>query len=779
MIDKLWEKVSRYMSIMPLGVLFGLVAFVTQVEVKDLDLWLHLAMGKFITLHHYVPTVDILSCSIAGSPWVNHEWLFQVLVHHLYQGWGVHGLMAMQTGLVITTLSVLVLMGYHRDRHLLITFLLFVVFMVYQQRFTMRPDLFSLLFLCVYIYMLSTHIHRRSTVWILCVLQVIWTNMHGFFFFGPFMMMVGVFSEWMKRRIPLPYEWNDMGRLTDDEYGRMKILFLITGLACLVNPLFIEGAIYPLKVFLALGREHQMFFKYIEELQAPLTRETFLSTSEYGYYKLLIIFSFVTFIFNRRRIDISALFLWGIFLVFSAKAIRNMPFFAVAAYMVIVSNLVHLSTKDFIPLKFTQAKFRYLTQCFLSLLFVSWFINYYSGIASKKYYDFDQYAFKSAFGGISLAMYPDKAVDFLVEQQIKGNFLNEFNSGAYLLGRTFPDIKVFIDGRTEVYGKDFFEKYYPIWQKDNVPLMEEAIERFDITGVLLNSARQHIPSAIIKHLYQSSDWILVFFDEDGVVFLKDIPEYKEVIDAYAVDLTSRFPTPTDLVKIGGVDVLPYPHFYRAFTLESMGLVDQALAEARLALTINPLYKEVYELIGKIYAQKKEFKRAMEYFRLAVVMRPHQLQNWYNLAQVYRDMERYPEALKAFENIQHQWPQEVRPLFVLAQIYIQMQQYSKAVLVATEAFQRDPKAFKDILKLGDLLYEKKAFTEAIALYVLISDGSKSRVEALEKQALAWQGLGDVKHAAALFKEVLVLDPAREGLQERLEALDFKNAVEKSH
>ena len=40
--------------------------------------------------------------------------------------------------------------------------------------------------------------------------------------------------------------------------------------------------------------------------------------------------------------------------------------------------------------------------------------------------------------------------DFLVANKVKGNFFNDFNSGAYLVGRCSPNIKVFIDGRTEV-----------------------------------------------------------------------------------------------------------------------------------------------------------------------------------------------------------------------------------------------------------------------------------------------------------------------------------------
>ena len=34
--------------------------------------------------------------------------------------------------------------------------------------------------------------------------------------------MIGLLSEWLKRRVRLPYEWNESGRLTDDEFKRLK-----------------------------------------------------------------------------------------------------------------------------------------------------------------------------------------------------------------------------------------------------------------------------------------------------------------------------------------------------------------------------------------------------------------------------------------------------------------------------------------------------------------------------------------------------------------------------
>jgi len=276
------------------------------------------------------------------------------------------------------------------------------------------------------------------------------------------------------------------------------------------TPYFVEGALYPISVFFSFPGENKIFFEHIQELQNPIEWKTLFNRS-YLYYKMLIAFSLLSFFYNRRRIDISALLFWLVFLFFSLNAIRNMPFFAFAAYLVFITNLLNIQYKDIVPIRFTEKKFFHLTMIVLKILLVIWMIGYYQKISLRSYYDFDKYELKSEYGGISQRTYPNKAVDFLVEHGVKGNFFNDFNSGAYLIGRAYPNIKVYIDGRTEVYGGAFFKQYQEIFVKGNVELFDKIVEERQITGALLNSSRQHIPVTILNHLYNHKDWSVVYF----------------------------------------------------------------------------------------------------------------------------------------------------------------------------------------------------------------------------------------------------------------------------
>ena len=45
MSERFWKQLSTILGWLSIGVLFGLITFTSSLEVKDLDLWLHLRMG--------------------------------------------------------------------------------------------------------------------------------------------------------------------------------------------------------------------------------------------------------------------------------------------------------------------------------------------------------------------------------------------------------------------------------------------------------------------------------------------------------------------------------------------------------------------------------------------------------------------------------------------------------------------------------------------------------------------------------------------------------------
>jgi len=248
MSDWFWKKLSLYIGWLALVILFALTILAASIEIKDLDIWLHLASGRYILENFTIPKTDIFSATVYGKPWINHEWLFQVCLYTVYALNGVDGLITLQVIFVGATFLTLLFLGYNRERQVVLIATLFLVVLVYQLRFFLRPDIFSLLFFILFIGVLALKLHSKTSLGILFLLQVLWTNVHGFFFLGPALVLLSILTEWIKRNFKLPYEMNKIGRLEDGEYKNLKQILLIVMVACFINPYFIEGAIYPFKV---------------------------------------------------------------------------------------------------------------------------------------------------------------------------------------------------------------------------------------------------------------------------------------------------------------------------------------------------------------------------------------------------------------------------------------------------------------------------------------------------------------------------------------------------
>ena len=706
MSEQFWQRLNYIFGLIALGVVFGLTAFTASLEVKDLDLWLHLKTGKYITENLYVPAQDIFSCMIGGSPWNNHEWLFQVIIYNIWNVWGFDGLINMQIWVVLVTFLMLVFLSYSKHRQLLSAFFLLLLLVVYQTRFTIRPDIYSLMFFVAYMGVMSWFIDRRWSLWALMIIQVLWTNMHGFFFFGPLLVLVAIGSEFIKRRIPLPYEWNQTGRLKDDEYKRLKIFFPFILLACCINPLTFKGAWYPLGILLGLGGgETKVFFDHITELQKPITWAT-IWAPQYGAYKLVILLSGISLILNRRKIDISTVLIWVIFLIFSLMAVRNMVFFATAAYLVMMANVLTINWKEVIPFRFSNERFKYMTSLIFKFILIFWVVDNGTKLATNGYFDFNTYERKSEFWGVSQRSFPHKAVDFLVKNKIKGNFFNDFNSGAYLIGRTYPNIKVFIDGRTELYGSTFFKHYQKLWRDGNKELFLKDVATYNLTGIFLNNNNQQLPSKILKMVYQLPGWKMVYFDHDGIIFLKDVPANKAWIKQFEIDLKTWKPRPMDLQKIGSKQIEPLPITKRAYLLITLGLDDLVLREAHEAIKVSPDDYDAHKFIAEVYRNKKDYRKSFEYYRIATILRPYDLDNRLNFAGSYIHLKDYAGAIEQFERAIELDPRNVKAHFGMAKTWAMRGHEKKALEYLTLAQKLDPEDKVDVKKIRDIIDKNK-------------------------------------------------------------------------
>jgi len=768
MAELIWKKCGFLSGMLSIGVLLGLVVFLCNFQITDFDLWLHLKTGEVIVEQGFIPIKDIFSCTVPGQVWNNHEWLFQVIFYLFLSFGGYEALFTAQAIIVALTFMTLLFLTDLRHRHYFIVLLLFLLTLLYQTRLTMRPDLFSLFFFSFYIYILSVHIEKKASVWILFFAQILWVNIHGFFIFGPLLILLSILCEGLKRYVRLPWQWNEVGRLSDQELRRLSIAFFATGLACLVNPQFIKGAIYPFMIIFQMAGTSALFFSHIQELQKPISFDT-LFTLQYFQYKLLILISLYSFFVNRKRIDLSALFLWVLFLLFSLQAIRNLLFFGVVAYLTTILNFSEVSFEELLPVKFKRRILKLITIVFLNLTMIFLIVRFGYLQTKKVSFDFQAYEMKSNFGGISTRNFPWAATDFINKNHIQGNFFNDFNSGAFLVGRCTPGLRVFIDGRTELYGPQFFKEYMKILVEGDQKAFAKAVEKYKITGVFLGSAHNRIGESILYHLSHNQDWVLVYLDNDAVIFLKDAAQNKALITKFRKDQKNLVFDNFDFQRLGSRGVFPYREIKRAYNLEAIGFDELALKQIKDALLISPGSSEPYYIRGMIFKKRGKYPEAFQDFRIATMISPGDSDMRYGLGLMYATLGNYKKAIREYETVLKTTTNRPEIFLSCAQAYLEDEQYQKAFAQCRKSFLLKPRNTTEIIKIAEGFVEKKQHAKAFEIYTMILRRNPGAANIYYYIGCCFQDLGEEAKAREAFLRGLKIDPTSPLIKKALEEM----------
>ena len=151
-------------------------------SVTDPDAWWHLRTGELIIQTHSMPRADPYSFTRFGQPWVNHEWLSDVMIFTLYRwaGWG---------GLIVAFASIigatLLLVFLRCPGHPFVAALITVLGAVASAAtWGVRPQMLSLLLASVLLLILHGFDEHPNRVWWAIPLIMLWVNLHAGYAMG-------------------------------------------------------------------------------------------------------------------------------------------------------------------------------------------------------------------------------------------------------------------------------------------------------------------------------------------------------------------------------------------------------------------------------------------------------------------------------------------------------------------------------------------------------------------------------------------------------------------
>lgn len=488
--------------------LFAFAAALGLQEIRTFDYWWHLRTGRLIAETGAVPGVDPFTYTAEGARWIDIHWLHQVGLYALYTLGGHEAVVVAKTLLVCAIVAVTASIGYRRERTVLSVLALALMLAVAADRFMPRPELPTFLCLAGVLALLERH-ERRPDAWVYAVvaIQVVWVNLHGLFALGLVLCAIYTASELLRPLL------SPGASLRGPRLRRLAALTVLAALASLANPNGLDGALYPIRQLGMIGTAEQrgFFGSLIAELIPPLSSNSPLQTA--GLAGLLAALAFAAMALNWRRLSGAHPLVLVAFGYLALGARRNLALLALVAAPLLVRN-----ANEWLDARRARRadearsapRVRAAALLLTSLLLLGLVVDTATGHFFERIG-----SYRIAGLGPMEPFYPVGAAEWIARERPPGPIAHHMADGGYLIWRLYPDYRVMVDGRLEVFGEDLFAEL----MVPGPDAFRRLDERYRFGTVLVHYSLV-ASEELLWWLYLNSNWRMAFVDDSAVVFVR-------------------------------------------------------------------------------------------------------------------------------------------------------------------------------------------------------------------------------------------------------------------
>ncbi|MGA2648288.1 MAG: hypothetical protein ABSF15_26670 [Candidatus Sulfotelmatobacter sp.] len=386
--------------------------------IQDPDIWWHLRNAEYLFQHHQLPRQDMFSFTVAGAPWINHEWLAEVPYYLAWRAAGLVGIKSLTIAVIVLVFLGLLYLCNQESRNFKasVAACSVCVFLA-TVSFGPRTVLFGYLYLVILLIILQRFRQKGTApLWLIPPLFCLWINTHGSWSLG--LIVFGIISA---------------AGLVKGKWGRVEAeawtpaqfrKLLITGLASVaalfVNPFGARLVLYPFD----LAFHQKLNISHVAEWVSVDFHD-----SRGKLVLLVLIGFFLSALLRNRRWTLTELGLLLFALYSGLTYIRFLFLLAVLAAPLMAKLM------DFMPPYRPEADTP-VVNVFVILLLLGAMVYYHPN---------------SAVLERSVAqMYPAEAVSFLKAHPPDGRMLNFYLWGGYL-GWNDRDLKMFVDSRVDIF----------------------------------------------------------------------------------------------------------------------------------------------------------------------------------------------------------------------------------------------------------------------------------------------------------------------------------------
>lgn len=460
---------------------------------RDSDAGWHIRNGEAILLSGSVPRTDSFSYTHAGQPWYAWEWLADVLFGTVHQAAGPAGV-ALFSALIIAATA----WGAWRLTLALGGTVFFAVAAMVPLLGTStihwlaRPHLFS--WLIGLGFMAIAERHRQGltparSLYALPLLSCLWANLHGSFLLGAGLLLVYAAGEWLR------------GRDGQAARRRFALAALFSLLATFVNP---YGWRLHHHIVTFLQNSYLMdhigeFRSYSFHSPGALYVELFLALAALGTAAL----------FHQRAFG-PALFSLAL-LHMSLYSARHLPTYAILMLPLFIAAI----TREMATLPRLRPLLSYSARVLAMDRQVSGAVTTAAAVIIFAL-ALNREA-RAGRVGFDPQRFPARAADFL-EQRASGSALmpppRVFATdqwGGYLIYRFSGRMPVFIDGRSDFYGRSWLETYAQI---NEVKPGWDSLLRGYAVQIMMTPPGHALAGALRLH----PDWRPIYADSVAALF---------------------------------------------------------------------------------------------------------------------------------------------------------------------------------------------------------------------------------------------------------------------
>jgi hypothetical protein len=483
------------------GLALCLVALLTLRAIPAYDLYWQLKTGEIILQTHHVPSTDLFSYTAFGDPWYVQEWLSEVLFAGVWKTVGREGLIYLRM-LVLTAAFGLVLWRSLRrsGRPLVSVGLTLLAAWGSAYFFDNRPQMLTYLMTAGMLLILDEYRAGRWTkpLWFIPALLLVWVNLHAGFFLGLVLLWAYTLSD--------VAEWAANREIPAERLLVQVIVALAASVVTVLNPNGWHAFTYP---FLLQG--HESMRNTIGEWFSPDFHR-----AELKPFGVLLLVGVGSLAFSVRRRGLGDVLVVLGLIAMSLDANRHGPLLAIVGAPIFAEHLgaAGRAVETWIADRWKAATGVTLTPrevfgppwrwaAVVGTAGILLFLVAARASELPRGSWFDRYTEAEEF--------PKAALDWMEGQRIEGNVLNAYEWGGYCAWRWYPQRRVFIDGRAEVYFQHGWDDYYAIAMLQ--PGWGDRLNANRVNWMLLSASTASLGNAALS----TGDWVVAYQDQTAVV----------------------------------------------------------------------------------------------------------------------------------------------------------------------------------------------------------------------------------------------------------------------